>query len=357
MHTPKYNTSNLGKKTYSVLDIATALFELTNLALERKSVPLQTALATRLAKFQPVAIRLYEQNRQVDIGKKFSGYPRDLDTVHPAEAVLEMAYALKLLGKYDGAVRQQTESFIDTYVENHGFYTGKYLTTGYNKEVYAMHIASLVALLYAEESRHYPITRSTFEVFWNGIVHRSYETDNSPHYDAGTGFWLILRMALLHHREDDLRQGTRFHDILTRMALTVANNGQTAKWGKSMEQFSGNELMPDGGAALSWCLKVGYRLFKDRFLLYTARKYEDLRLFGSNKTWRNDAVAIWPDGINSQQVSGVVCPPSVPLSTVTTRITSRKAYQGLLLGRGDTDVVTVQDKLILSTGRHPLCCT
>ena len=50
----------------------------------------------------------------------------------------------------------------------------------------------------------------------------------------------------------------------------------------------------------------------------------------------------------------MVCPQSVPLSTVTTRITSRKAYQGLLLGRGDTDVVAVQDKLILSTGRHPL---
>ena len=31
-----------------------------------------------------------------------------------------------------------------------------------------------------------------------------------------------------------------------------------------------------------------------------------------------------------------------------------QAYQGLLLGSGDTDVVTVQDKLILSTGRHPL---
>ena len=28
---------------------------------------------------------------------------------------------------------------------------------------------------------------------------------------------------------------------------------------------------------------MGYRLFQDPFLLYTARKYEDLRLFGSNK--------------------------------------------------------------------------
>ena len=89
--------------------------------------------------------------------------------MRPAEAVLEMAYSLKLLGKYDGAVRQRTESFIDTYIENHGFYTGKYLTTGYNKEVYAMHIASLVALLYAEEPQRYPVTKKNFRgvLGWN----------------------------------------------------------------------------------------------------------------------------------------------------------------------------------------------
>jgi len=138
------------------------------------------------------------------------------------------------------------------------------------------------------------------------------------------------------------------------MALTIANNGQTAKWGKSMEEMDGDELTPDGGGPLSWTLKMGYHLFQDPFLLYTARKYEDLRLFGSNKRWMADHAAIWPSGINAEQVTGVICPPSTPLSTTTTRITSRKDYDGLALGKGDTNFVTVQDKVILTTGRYPL---
>lgn len=341
-------------KESALQDAANNLFDLSVLAIGRKDLALRSAVTDRLLTCQAVAFAALEKNFKDDISKHNPAELRDLNTVQPAEAILETAFALKLLGKYSGQTRERTETFIQTHVENHRPFTGSYYSTGYNKEVYLMDVGSLVTLLYADIPNAFPVTKKTFRTFWDGIVHRSYDADNSPHYDAATGFRLILRMAVLHGREEDLRQNPRFHDMMTRMAQTVANNGQTAKWGKSMGPLIGTELMNDGSERLSWTLKIGYRLFNDPFLLYTARKYEDLRLFGANKGWRENHSYTWPAGINFQEVTGVVFPPTTPLSVTTSRITSKKAYQGLQLGRGDTDVVPVQDKLILTTGRHPL---
>lgn len=288
-----------------------------------------------------------------------TGQLNDLDTVEPAIYMLELACQLKLLGAYNGVFKQNVESFIGTYVEGKSYYTGSYLTTGYNKEVYAMRVASLVYLLYGENTNTYPVTKATFDVFWNGVMYKSYDADNSPHYDAGTGFQQLLIMGLAMGRTNDLKNSIHMTRIMDRMARTVCSSGQAAKWGKSMEGLVGlgtlNELQLDAGAVLSWDLLLGYQLYGDPFYLYVARKYADLYLRDATERLSNTPLPflwVWPAGINSFGTSAA--PSAADLTSLSTpRITSRTAYSGLLLGRGDTNYVTVQDKLILSTGHNP----
>ncbi|MBC2595929.1 hypothetical protein H5P28_16815 [Ruficoccus amylovorans] len=283
----------------------------------------------------------------------------DLDTVQPAIYLLEMACELKRLGAYTGDFKEDVEAIIETYIEGQSYYDGAYYTTGYNKEVFAMRVASLVSILYADDASAYPLTKSTFETFWDNVINMSYDADNSPHYDAGTGLREILRMGYEMDRVSDLQNSIHIQRIIDRMARTVCSSGQSAKWGKSMERMVGqgttNELQLDAGVWLTWDLMVGYQLYQNPFYLYVARKYADIYLRDATERLTNEVLPhlwIWPEHIQAFEVTAVPGQADVP-SRITDRITSSTYYDGLLLGRGDTNYVHVQDKLILSTGHHP----
>lgn len=337
---------------YHVVD----LFELTKFAIDYNHHELDSILISRLNYAHALCLSTYKVESQNDINGGGTGYPFDLNTVHPANSLLSSAISLKLLGAYNSAVKDSTESFITRFVENKGQFDGFYQTTGYNKEIYLCDIASNVLYLYQSDPTKYPKTKQTFESFWLGLTQASYDGDNSPHYDASTGIWTALRMALLHNRLNDLKIRNDFLRMLTRMAKTVMSNGETAKWSKSMGgPLDGNrQLTNDASDELPWTLKMGYKLFSDPFLLYVARKYEDLRLNGDVASWQSSKrTKIYPVGINYSSDRNVVPTVNTPLSFVTDRLTSKTQYNGLLLGRGDTNTKLVQDKMILSTGRHP----
>lgn len=299
----------------------------------------------------PHNIEVFEAESEKDKQAGYDGYPRDLNTVHPVRYALESAYALKLLDSYDAESEALVVRLIEDYVENRAYYfDGTYLTSGYNKEIFAVDIAFWVKMLYGDQ--RYPLTVRTFEGIWNNVTVTSYDGDNSPHYDSTTGFYLILRWGLLLGREADLAASPHIRRIMDRMAKTVMNSGQSGKFGKSMENLysSDKELAIDGGRPLAWDLKVGYRLFGNPDYLYTARKYEDLRFNSLNVSrWKGSIYDLWPVGINYEEVTAL---PTADFGTVhvTERITSQ---YGVMLGRGDANYKAVQDKIILSTGRHP----
>jgi hypothetical protein len=281
---------------------------------------------------------------------KAIGYPYDLNTVHPFCATLICASGMKLLGEYQGEFVRLTEERVDTYIENKGRYTGRWLTGGYNKEVFHMEIGGWVEFLYADQPGKYPVTRQTFSVYWNGLMRDyGYDGDNSPHYDAGTGIRSLIRTAYFLGRLDDLRQRDDFRRITWRMAHTVMNSGESAKWGKSM-----GEPFITAGDGLPWCLKMGCLIFKDPFLLYAARKYED-RLNRDRETTNEPAVqSFYPKNINRWDLRGVTFPATEPLSLITHRLTHVDGENAAnRIGRGDTSTGLVQDKLILRTGTHP----
>lgn len=290
-----------------------------------------------------------------DIKAGYSGFPRDLNTVHPVRDIIENAYNLKLLGAYGGTTQTFVENFINTYVENKcDYYDGTYRSTGYNKEIFALDVAFWIKMLYADQPTMYPKTKASFEDMWYGLMYCSYDGDNSPHYDAGTGVHLVLHWAYLLGREDVLRDTPHMKRILDRMAKTVMNSGENAKWAKCMGNFNVaySQFCNDAGRYLTWDMKMAYRLFNDPFYLYIARKYEDERFNAGVSRWAGDICDFWPVGINYSNVNQSACPKDTSCYA-TNRITSNTAYNGLLLGRGDTNYKSVQDKLIISTGHHP----
>ncbi len=301
----------------------------------------------------PVNIETFREESEKDKAAGQSGLIRDLNTVHPVRYILESAWGLRLLGEYDAGSEAAVRNFIEENIENQvNYYQGSYGTTGYNKEIFAMDIAFWVKMLYGDA---YPVTERSFERIWTNVTAISYDADNSPHYDSGTGFYLILRWGLFLNRIEDMRNSIHIRRIIDRMARTVHTSGQCMKWGKSMENIysSDRELAIDGGRTLAWCLKVGYLLYQDPSYLYIARKYEDLRYNSLNITrWKGIVCDLWPEGINFDGISAFP-DPDFGTVHVTERITSNVSYEGINLGRYDSDWKTVQDKIVLSTGTHP----
>lgn len=305
----------------------------------------------------PRSYQTFQNELLADAAAGFTGgYPRDLFTVHPARDILENAYNLKLLGAYDSSTESFVKNFIFSCVENKGgCYLGDFQTTGYNKEIFAIDVAFWIKMLYGDQPTLYPKSIASFESTWNGIMNCSYDGDNSPHYDAGTGVFLVLHWAYLLGREDVLRNTPHLHRILDRMAKTVMNSGENAKWTKCMGAFNTNysQYCNDAGVALVWVLQMAYRIFNDPFYLYVARKYEDARFNAGVTRWQGDICNFWPIGINYSNVSQSKCPKDSTCYT-TNRITTSSTYaNGMLLLRADTNYKIVQDKLILSTGHHP----
>lgn len=320
----------------------------------RYTTALKPALVEILRNNIPLNIGIFNTESEKDKQNGFDGKLRDLNTVHPVRYALESAYALKRLDSYDQQSQKLIEDLIVSQVENQtNYFRGTYKTTGYNKELFATDIAFWVKMLYGDQK--YPLTAKTFESIWENVTVTSYDGDNSPHYDSTTGFYLVLRWGLLLGRENELKASPHIRRLIDRMAKTVLTSGQTTKFAKSMENLysSNKELALDGGRLLAWDLKVGYLLYGDPNYLYIARKYEDLRFNALNITrWKAAVYDIWPEGINFEGVSAM---PTADFGKVhiTERITSRTQYNGLLLGRGDADYKTVQDKIFLSTGSHP----
>ena len=216
-----------------------------------------------------------------------------------------------------------------------------------------MDVASTISLLF-QHSSSFPKVKEAFEAFWENVTQMSYDGDNSPHYDANTGFHIILNIALRHGLESDVVDSEHLLRMMDRMARTVMSSGQSAKWGKSMETIVNGQIRISAGGSLPWDLKMGYRLWQNPFYLYVARKYEAfyLQQHGSiaAKKFEPD---LWPLGIDVLDVP-LAEPSDVDItSRATQRITSCCTYEGLLLDRGDTEYVDVQDKLVLSTGHHP----
>jgi hypothetical protein len=328
---------------------------LTHLCLDYNYPQLKQPLIDSLRALIAQCYQTYLIESANDITAGFKGFPRDLNTVHPARDIVENAYNLKLLGAYNGDTQTLVENFINTYIENKcDYYDGTYRSTGYNKEIFALDVAFWIKMLYADQVTLYPKSKASFEDIWYGLMNCSYDGDNSPHYDAGTGVYLVLHWAYLLGREDVLRNTSHMKRILDRMAKTVMNNGENAKWAKCMGNFNtlNSQFCNDAGYSLIWDLKMAFRIFNDPFYIYIARKYEDERFNSGNTSWIGDLCDTWPLGINYNTLNQSACPKDTTCY-LTNRITSKTAYNGLLLGRGDADYKTVQDKLILSTGHHP----
>lgn len=300
-----------------------------------------------------INLAVFEEEVQKDLANGRTGQIFDLNTVHPVRYLLESAYALRLLGQYDVTTEKIVKNFIETHIENKvNYYTGTYLTSGYNKEIFAMDVAFWVKMLYGNE---YPYTNSGFEKIWNNVTVLSYDADNSPHYDSGTGFYLVLRWGLMLGREAEMTASPHLFRIMDRMAKTIMTSGMSGKWGKSMENLysSNKELAVDGGRTMAWCLKVGYKLYGISDYLYIARKYEDLRFNSLNVSrWKASVCDLWPEWINHSMTTAR---PTKDFGLVhtTERIASPGYHNGTMLGRGDTDYITLQDKMMLSTGTHP----
>jgi hypothetical protein len=340
------------------------LLGLTRFALDEGHEELKPFLIEEFRGLQEIAVKTFLIERQNDIDRanarreadeeedtpKYLGYPFDLNTVHPFNAILICAAGMKLLGEYKGEFAERTEELIETYVENKGRFTGRWLSGGYNKEVFHMEIGGWVEFLYADNPGKYPVARKTFSVCWDGWMRDyGYDGDNSPHYDAGTGVPCLMRTAYFLGRLGDLRKRDDFRRITWRMAHTVMNSGESAKWGKSM-----GEPFVSAGEGLPWTLKMGYQLFGDPLLLHAARKYED-RLMRERDS-KNQATFpnVYPKGINAWDKRNLAFPADEPISLTTRRLTHVDGDTlGNRIGRGDKKTGLVQDKIILRTGTHP----
>ncbi|NOI29488.1 hypothetical protein F0255_10045 [Vibrio coralliilyticus] len=289
-----------------------------------------------------------------------NGEINDLVQVNPIRHYTDYAWALYELGVFndddDAAVafRQNFETFVTQYIEGTApYFDNAYFTGGYNKHVTAMDIASTTTLLY-KSSLAYPKVKEAFYAFWYNVTQMSYDGDNSPHYDAGTGFNIILNIAVRHGKENDVIQSEHLLRMMDRMSRTVMPSGQSAKWGKSMESISSGQIKISAGANLPWVLKMGYRLWHHPHYLYMARKYQAF-LYQEHGPFSGGDYSpdLWPAGIDAFNIE--LAKPNIGdvLSRTTPRITSCCEYDGLLLGRGDTNYIDVQDKLVLSTGHHP----
>ncbi|WP_152557226.1 hypothetical protein [Photobacterium sanctipauli] len=292
--------------------------------------------------------------------EKHEGKINDLAQVNPIRHYMDYAWGLYMLGEFYSdapqvfAFRREFENFVTTYIEGTApYYDGPYFTGGYNKHVTAMDIASTITLLY-KGTTQYPMVKEAFHAFWYNVTQMSYDGDNSPHYDAGTGFHIILNIALRHGKEDEVIASEHLLRMMDRMSRTVMSSGQSAKWGKSTEKSAQGQMRVSASNNLPWVLKVGYRLWDNPFYLYVARKYESLYLQSHGAITADDyKVDLWPLGIDAIDITLAKPRPEDVLSRATPRITSCCAQDGLLLGRGDTNYVEVQDKLIVSTGHHP----
>jgi hypothetical protein len=340
------------------------LLGLTRFAVDDGRKELQPLLIEEFRTLQEIAIKSFLVERQIDIDDakkarasgeeedvpKYLGYPFDLNTVQPFNAILISAAGMKLLGEYKGEFADHTEELIETYVENKGRFTGSWLSGGYNKEVFHMEIGGWVEFLYAENPEKYPVARKTFSVCWDGFMwHYGYDGDNSPHYDAGTGIPSLMRTAYFLGRLGDLRKRDDFRRITWRMAHTVMNSGESAKWGKSM-----GEPFVSAGDDLPWTLKMGYQLFRDPLLLHVARKYEDRLMRERESKGQATPPSIYPQGINAWDQREVAFPADEPMSLTTQRLTHVDGDNlGNRIGRGDKKTGLVQDKIILRTGTHP----
>jgi hypothetical protein len=312
-----------------------------------------------------VVKRFQEQGEQkrleaIDIIEASGGKINDLTQVTPIRRYMDYAWGLYALGDFHSdsspAVnfRNKFEAFVSKYIEGvQPYYDNAFYTTGYNKEVFAMDVASTISLLYRNTS-DFPHVKTAFTAFWENVTQTSYENDNSPHYGAGTGFHIILNMALRHGWESDVVNSEHLFRNMDRIARTVMSSGQSAKWGKSMEKTNSGQLMITAGRALHWDLKLGYQLWNDPFYLYVARKYEAFYLqehapFSADQ-YRAD---LWPMNIDASEMV-LAKPSSEDTPTLSTkRITSCCEYDGLLLDRNDSNYVEVQDKVMVSTGHHP----
>ncbi|OBT26205.1 hypothetical protein A9266_06330 [Vibrio tasmaniensis] len=296
----------------------------------------------------------------IDIINANSGAINDLEQVTPIRRYMDYAWGLFALGNFHESspeaikFRNDFEIFVSTYIEGvQPYYDNAFYTGGYNKEVFAMDVASTVSLLYRDTS-DFPNIKTAFTAFWGNVTQTSYEDDNSPHYSAGTGFHIILNMALRHGWTSDVINSEHLFRVMNRMARTVMSSGQSAKWGKSMEKTNNGQLLITAGKALQWDLKLGYMFWNDPFYLYVARKYEAFYLQEhgpfSGEQYQAD---IWPVGIDAPEVS--LAKPTIDDTPAisTTRITSCCKNDGLWLDRNDTNYVTVQDKVVVSTGHHP----
>ncbi|WP_153301781.1 hypothetical protein [Endozoicomonas arenosclerae] len=289
-----------------------------------------------------------------------NGRINDLGQVTPIRAYVDYAWALHMLDAFHTdqltvkRFRQRLEAFLDAYVEGvKPYYDNAFWTTGYNKGVLAMDVASTVSLLY-RGSPKYPRMKEAFSTFWHNVTTLSYDGDNSPHYDANTGFHAILSMAVRQGKENEVIGSVHLRRMMDRMARTVMSSGQSAKWGKSMEKSRGAYLRVSAGRGLPWVLKMGYLLWGEPFYLYVARKYERFYMKKQGPFRSSGYIPdLWPLNIDAPSVSLARPGPDDFSSRATPRITSSRAYNGLLLGRGDTDYINVQDKLVLSTGHHP----
>ena len=329
--------------------------DLTYLCVDYNCPQLKKLLVTKIKDDIKVQYKILLQEIEIDKKNGQSGSLRDLNTTQPAGIIMEDAYCLKRLGAYKGEIKLFIESVIDTHVEGKAnYYKGDYLSTGYNKELFALNVAFWVKMLYSDDSTKYPLCKTSFNTVYNALLNYSYDADNSPHYDANTGFNLLLHWGLLLNDEAGLKNSIHIKRIMDRMSRTIMNSGQTAGWGKLMGGVyeGGREYLLDAGIGMTWCLKVGYRLFKDPYYLYMARKYEDFRFNVGCTQWNNDYIDLYPIDINRKDTDADV-PAQQTSSLLTPRITSKSKYDGLLLGRGDRDYKQVQDKLILSTGHHP----
>ncbi|MCG9682889.1 hypothetical protein L1D31_09920 [Vibrio sp. Isolate23] len=288
------------------------------------------------------------------------GQVNDLRQVTPIRRYMDYAWGLDRLDAFHSnteeatAFRARFEDFVNQNLEGLGpYYNGPYYTTGYNKEVFAMDVASTVSLLY-KNSPLFPKMKEAFSAFWQNVTQTSYDGDNSPHYDVNTGFQIILNIALRHGLESDVIQSEHLLRMMDRMSRTIMPSGQSAKWGKSMESISSGQIKISAGDNLPWVLKMGYRLWRHPHYLYMARKYQAFMYQDHGPfTGKEYVPDLWPLGIDAFDIELAKPNSGDLLSRTTPRITSCCEYNGLLLGRGDSNYVDVQDKLILSTGHHP----
>lgn len=297
----------------------------------------------------------------LDAIKANGGQINDLAQVTPIRTYTDLAWLLFELDMFNdqsnSALRfkHEFESFMYTYVEDTApYFDGPYYTTGYNKEVFAQDISSTMALLYANDPLKFIKFKQAFDAFWVNVTQTSYDADNSPHYDANTGFHIILNMALRHGLEQDVIDSPHLKRVMDRMARSVMSSGQSAKWGKSMEAIKDSQIQISAGTALPWNLKLGYKFWGNPFYLYVARKYAAFHAQEQTSFSGQEYLPdLWPIDIDAHDISLANATEKDYPTRAPKRITSTEQYNGLLLGRDDSSYVEVQDKLLLSTSHHP----